>query len=247
MRKPVLEYSFFPNYYIAKKEVYKNWLCESINLSKKFTNSYGNNFELIKEQSNGQADVISKDTNYEIDFKLMISNTLKEFLSLSAPIIEEIAPGVKIYSQPRQIEQKAVLLQNSCRDINKDKLEKLRKRNDVESKEVIHFFDKVLNKSKNILLLIPLYITTIDKNLSPDEQLKTVFSELSDTLQYIYEFRCEKQPNYDTFLFYILNIPQNRKFYLVMSKFSSSGLILIDSISFFSLKSIISISEYNML
>ena len=46
----------------------------------------GGNFSLIKDQCNKQPDVIADNSGYEIDFKMMISETLKEFQSRTALI-----------------------------------------------------------------------------------------------------------------------------------------------------------------
>lgn len=116
----------------------------------------------------------------------------------------------------------------------------------MESKAVVHFFDKVLNKPKNILLFIPLYITTVNKDLSPEEQFKTILSELSQTMRYIYEYRHQKHAEYDTFLIYLINIPQYNQFELIITKFTALGFDYIDTVPLFSLKTAVSLARENM-
>lgn len=246
MRTTVLEYMFLQDFFIANKGIYEQLLCECLNKSIQMSKFVGGNFTLIDNQENGQADVVSNDTGYEIDFKLMISETLKEYQVLSAPIIKELEPSIKAAYASKPIKKKVVLLQNACRDITEQRLNELRGKHDMESKAVVHFFDKVLNKPKNILLFIPLYITTINKDLSPEEQFDLILSELSQTMRYIYEFRHQKQSEYDTFLIYLINIPQCNQFELIITKFTAIGLDYIDTVPLFSLKTAVTLAQENI-
>lgn len=97
---------FFTEFFIANKGVYEQLLCECLNKSNQMVKCFGGDFSLIENQENGQADVISKETGYEIDFKLMISETLKEYQVLSAPIIEEYAHCVKAFYTPKSIKKR---------------------------------------------------------------------------------------------------------------------------------------------
>lgn len=245
MNKAILEYGFFQHFYISDKSTYETILCECLNASKKMVEFYGGKFSLINEQSNGQSDVIAESTNYEIDFKMMISESLKEFQSRTAPIVQELASGVKAISKPEKLQKKVVLIWNSCRNMNSKKLQKLRSENDIEAKAVTHFFDKVINKKKNILLFVPVYFSTVDKSLSVEEQHEQTFKELSSSMQYIYDFRSKNCSGYDTFLVYVMNIPQRHEFIFVISIFTPNGLELIDKIQMLSLKSVFTLAIDN--
>jgi len=231
----VLQYNFFPHYYIETKDVYETILCECLNQSKKTVSLFGGKFSRITNQENKQPDVIADTSGYEIDFKMMISEQLKEFQSRTSPIAQELAPGVKSYSYPPSLKKKVVLLWNCCRNIDDNRLKELRNKRDMESKAVTHFFDKVINQDKNILLFIPVFFSTIDKNLCPEDQFKAIFQEISSTTSFIYEFRNKNKSGFDTFIIYAINIPQNKELSFVISKFTSNGLELIDTVRFFSL------------
>ena len=245
MNNSILEYSFLQHFYIADKNTYETILCECLNNSKKMLNISGGKFSLIKEQSNGQSDVKAANTGYELDFKMMISESLKEFQSRTAPIIQEIAPGVKSISKPPQLKKKVILIWNCCRNMSEKRLQELRNQKDMEGKAVTHFFDKVINQNKNILLFIPVYFTTVNKNISFEEQYENVFNEISSSTQFIYEFRNKHCTGYDTFLVYIVNIPQNKEFSFIICKYESEGLKFIDKVRMFSLKSTISLAIDN--
>lgn len=245
MSDAILEYGFLQHFYIADKNTYETILCECLNNSEKMLNISGGKFSLIKEQSNGQSDVKADNTGYELDFKMMISESLKEFQSRTAPIIQEIAPGVKSISKPPQLKKKVVLIWNCCRNMTEKRLQGLRNQKDMEGQAVTHFFDKVINQNKNILLFIPVYFTTVNKNISPEEQYANVFNEISASTQFIYEFRNKHCTGYDTFLVYIVNNPQNKEFNFVITKYESRGLEFIDKVRMFSLKSTLSLAVDN--
>ena len=162
----LLEYSFLEHFYTSSKDVYETIICECLNKSENMAQLTGGSFSLIKEQSNKQPDVASQVTGYSIDFKMIIAESLKEFQSRTAPIIQEIVPGVKSIIKPPSFKKNVLLLWNCCRNMNEERLEKLRNRRDTESKAVTHFFDKVLLTKKNILLFLPVYFSTVNKSLS---------------------------------------------------------------------------------
>ncbi len=125
MENAILQYDFFPHYYTSNKDIYEPILCECLNKSKKMIDLCGGKFSLIKNQCNKQPDVIADNSGYEIDFKMMISETLKEFQSRTAPIAQEIAPGVKAFHNPPQLKKKVVLIWNCCRNIHPSQLRRV--------------------------------------------------------------------------------------------------------------------------
>lgn len=106
MREPILKYTVMKNCYIANKTVYEAILCECLNKSVEMLKIGGGEFLLITEQGSGQPDVIVESTGYTIDFKMMISETYKEFMSRTAPVIQEFIPGVRAYSKPPSFRKK---------------------------------------------------------------------------------------------------------------------------------------------
>ena len=246
MQNAVIQYDFFPHYYISDKNTYEMILCECINKSKKMIDLCGGKFSIIVDQHNKQPDVVSDISGYEIDFKLMISETLKEFQSRTAPIAEEIAPGVKAIYNPPSLKKKVVLLWNCCRNIDDSRLQYLRTQKDMEAKAVTHFFDKVLNTNKNILLFFPVFFSTVDKSLSSEMQYETIFNEVSSTTSYIYEYRNKFCSGFDTYVIYAINIPNQNEFTLIISQCTSNGLKIIDTVRFFSLETVQKLALENM-
>ena len=242
MENAILQYDFFPHYYTSNKDIYELILCECLNKSKKMIDLCGGKFSLIKNQCNKQPDVIADNSGYEIDFKMMISETLKEFQSRTAPIAQEIAPGVKAFHNPPQLKKKVVLIWNCCRNMDDARLQYLRTQKDMEAKAVTHFFDKVINTDKNILLFIPVFFTTVDQSLSAEIQYETIHKELSETTSYINE-KCN---NYDTYIVYAVNIPNKKEFSLIIAKFTANGLEIVDRVSFFSLESVQKLAIENL-
>ena len=236
--QPVIEYAFLEHYYISPKERYENILCDLINHSSAFTKIGGGSFEQIKIQNSSQPDVIVPTSGYSLDFKLMISESLAEFRNLSRPRIVEMVPGVKIHQPGKKIKQKAVIFPNAFRDITEEQLQGYRQEKDVASKSIVRFFDKNLNISKNILVFLPLYISSVDQTLSPDLQFELIRKDFSDTLQYIHSYRSTNQPSFDTYLVYIVNIPRIRNYSFVLTQFTDSGLCVLDTVDMFSLKTV---------
>lgn len=232
-----LEYSFLEHYYTSDKHTYEKILCECLNKSENMEILTGGKFEPITDQFMKQPDVISQVTGYSIDFKMMISESLKEFQSRTAPIIQEITPGIKSISHQPTLRRKVLLLWNCCRNMTETKLNEHRNLKDGESKAIIHFFDKVLMTDKNILLFLPVYFSTVDKSISSQLQFDYIFEELSSTTNYIYEYRQQHCSSYDTFIVYIVKTTNNREPTFVIAQFTENGLQHIDKIPMFLLDS----------
>lgn len=233
-----IQYTFIEQFYTTNKKTYEPILCECLNKSKTMTTLKGGNFELIKEQSDSQPDVVSLNSGYTIDFKLMIAESLKEFQNITAPVIYEIAPGCNIIGAQKSLTKKVLLLWNCCRNMNETRLTELRQRRDEEAKSVIHFFDKLLLTPKNILIFFPIYFSTVDKTLDVQTQFQSILDELSTTTEYFYQHRQKYCPKFDTFICYLVKISDNREPYFIIAQFTNNGLNYIDTIPMFSLESI---------
>ncbi len=94
------------------------------------------------------------------------------------------------------------------------RLQYLRTQKDMEAKAVTHFFDKVINTDKNILLFIPVFFTTVDQSLPAEIQYETIHKEISATTSYIYDYRNEKSNGYDTYIVYAVNIPDKKRVFV---------------------------------
>lgn len=246
MENAILQYDLFPHYYISNKDTYESIMCECLNKSEKMSNLYGGKFSRIVDQYNKQPDVISENSGYEIDFKMMISESLKEFQSRTAPIVQEIAPGVNTFHYPPQLKKKVLLILNCCKNIDENRLQHFRKQKDMEAKAVTHFFDKVINTNKNILLFIPVFFSTVDQSFSSKKQYEIILNEISTTTSYIYDYRFKNCNGFDTFIVYAVNISTKQEFNFIIAKFTSEGLEFIDKVQFFSLESVQKIAKKHL-
>lgn len=244
MNESILKYTVLKNYYIANKKVYEHILCECLNKSTKMQSICGDTLTPITNQSSGQSDVIAKKTGFSIDFKMMIAESYKEFLSRTAPIAQHLAPGVLAYATPPQLNKKVLLLWNCCRNMTEECLNELRLCKGEESKNVLHFYDKVINCSKNILIYLPVCYETLEQGLTDEERSAIIFSELSNTTKYIYTFRMQHQPDYKTYFVYLEKF-SDCKINFVLSEFTSSGLSYIDSVDMFSLETVLQAKNEN--
>ena len=240
---PIIEYTFLQHFYISPKETYEKILCECINKGQGLKEKCGGNFVAVSDQSHGECDAVVPSTDYGLDFKLMISETLAEFLSITRPQLKEIAKGVTVTCCCDPITANVVLLPNACRNLTEERLNKYRKGHDKLSKAVVHFFDETLNTAKNILLFLPLYVTTVDKTKRTNERFAAIDAEFSDTLQYIHTYRNTKHPGLDTYFVYIVNVEKTRKSSFVISQFTTEGLRTLDVINMYSLNSVVELAE----
>ena len=236
--EPVIRFDFLEHYYIEKKERYESILCELINLSPAFQKIGGGSFSQVSIQNKSQPDVIASASGYSLDFKMMISQTLAEFRNLSKPHFVEIFPGVKVHQAGKKVKQKAVFFPSAIRDITEEQLQQYRSEKDQLSKSIVHFFDKLLNISKNILIFLPLYVSNVETSLPSDVQYERIFNEFSTTLQYIHTYRSLHQFGFDTFFVYIVKDTKNRKTSFVITQFTNTGLCLLDTIDMFSLTTV---------
>ena len=63
---------------------------------------------------------------------------------------------------------------------------------------------------KNILLFLPVYFSTVDKLLTPQLQFDYIFEELSNTTNFIYEYKQKYCSDYDTYIIYSKNCKQKK-------------------------------------
>lgn len=239
---PVVQYNFWQYFYYGDTQIYELILCECINKSEKMRAIGGGEFTRITDQPHGQNDAEAE--KYSLDFKLMVSSSLAEFQSVSSNKVYEPIEGVRMFSGGKQTSQRVVLLLNACRNINREKLDDYKNMKDAASKEVVRFFEKTLKKPKNLFIFLPAYVSSVNQELPIPEQYNVIQKDLSDTLGYIFDYRQEHQPRYDTYFSYVANIPSIKKFDIVITTFTQDGLLEIDRVNMFSLKTVQQRAQY---
>lgn len=233
---PVVQYAFLQHFYYGDTQIYESILCECINRSEKMREIGGGEFARITDQRHGQND--AETNKYSLDFKLMVSSSLAELQSVSSEKVYEPIKGVRMISGGKQTSQRVVLLLNACRNINREKLDDCKKMNDAASKEVVRFYEKTLKKPKNLFIFLPAYVSSVNQELPIPGQYNAIQKDLSDTLGYIFDYRQEHQPKYDTYFSYVVNIPSIKRFDIVITKFTTEGLLELDRVDMFSLKTV---------
>ncbi len=258
-RDSILKYNFLKFAYIDSKDHkgnnknYEYILCELLNECKDIVHYFSDvdvnnlnaseiNFEILQNQSKGEADIREAMTNYELDFKLMISNSLAEVQSKT--IYHDRKKGITVecgIDGPIEV----ISLYVACSDMTEIKLQKLRIQKNKESKSVLYFFDKVINVDKNILIFIPIYFWPIDYSCLPEKQHEIIFNKISLSTKYIYTYRNKHKPTYDTFIVYLEKINTNKKteYNFIISKCTANGLKYIGKVNMFCLKTIIDTSN----
>ncbi len=245
MINPVIQYKHFDFFYFDKKTKYESIMIECLNKSDKAVSHFGGIFEEIEDQSKGQSDAVASPSGIELDFKLVIAEDYMEFKRVTAPIVTEVLPGVKITSMPDPQEKKVLLLFNVLRNMTFAKLEEYRKSNKHEDKSVVHFFDKLLNHEKNILLFNPLLLSTVDTSLSIEEQHKIIQNEISDKCHFIYEYRNKTHPQFNTYMIYALSAPKTEEYRFIITQFTANGIVEIDSVNVYELNTMVSLYRKN--
>lgn len=245
MSEPVVQFRHFEFFYFDNKTKYEPVMIECLNKSEKAVKHFGGVFEEIKEQHKGQPDAIANPSGTELDFKLIIAEDYMEFKRATAPIVTEVLPDVKITSLPDPQEKKVLLLFNLMRNMSFDKLEECRKSRKHEDKSVVHVFDRSLNHEKKILLFVPLLFSTIDTNLSLDEQHKVILNEISDKCRFVYEYRNKTHPKYQTYMIYGLSASKREDYRFVISQFTANGVKEIDVVKVYELETMVELYHNN--
>ena len=205
---------------------------------------YGS-FSHIEKQPKGEPDAIS-DSGYAIDFKLLISPSMSKFRNTTKPRKIEIFPGIRTTNYPEPCQATVVSLFNALRGMNDDLIKDIRQNDDEISKDIVHFFDKVISKNKNILLFNPLYLNTVDKTLSIENRQSIINDEIYSCNRYIYEYRDKNFAGFDTYIVYIENFTNSwSESMFVIARFTEKNLEIIDRVQLFSLDSIKKLYDIN--
>ncbi|MBD5467322.1 MAG: hypothetical protein HDR21_04115 [Lachnospiraceae bacterium] len=203
----------------------EEYLRDFINLSKMVSEKGNERFVLRKhcEQSDGQSDIYN--SNYDLDFKILIDPKYMEGQNLLSRSITQIAPGVTAYGNSKVNGKQQACFINWCfRDKSLADLIKIQQNGSSlpEEKVIIHILEE-MSIDKHILFFLPFnfFFQGIETD---DEVAKFLIKWINDDLRGLIEYRKEKV-NKDTYISFISNQ------FFVISKEQEKELRLYDRIN----------------
>ena len=183
----------------------EEYLRDFINLSKMVSEKGNEKFVLRKhcEQSDGQSDIYNSD--YDLDFKILIDPKYMEGQNLLSRSITEIALGVTAYGNPKVNGKQQACFINWCfRDKSLADLIKIQQNgsSSPEEKVIIHVLEE-MSIDKHILFFLPFnfYFLGIE---TEDKVAKFLIKWINDDLKGLIEYRKEKVEK-DTYISFISN------------------------------------------
>lgn len=190
---------------------YELYLREFINASPFFlTKSHNKQYTPPLSEEKGQCDCESKG-GYQLDFKLLLSETMGQGKREFSPSITQVCPGVTFYGEPnitttspKYKEIDATYLHVAFRTTDFEELcsmgEKLQKRHGYERD--ISLILKDSRKPKNILFMLP-YEFYYKDGIHYEDGLSIIVSALTKDMINLVKYRKLKQPEYDTYFAFI--------------------------------------------
>lgn len=183
----------------------EEYLRDFINLSKLVTEKGNEKFILRKhcEQSDGQSDIYN--SNYELDFKILIDPKYMEGKNLLSRSITEIALGVTAYGNSEINGKQQACFINWCfRDKSLTDLIKIQQNGSSlpEEKVIIHILEE-MSIDKHILFFLPFnfFFQGIE---TEDKVAQFLIKWINDDLRGLMEYRKEKVDK-DTYISFISN------------------------------------------
>lgn len=183
----------------------EEYLRDFINLSKLVTEKGNEKFILRKhcEQSDGQSDIYN--SNYELDFKILIDPKYMEGKNLLSRPITEIAPGVTAYGNSAVNGKQQACFINWCfRDKSLADLIKIQQNGSSlpEEKVIIHILEE-MSIDKHILFFLPFnfFFQGIE---TEDKVAQFLIKWINDDLRGLMEYRKEMVDK-DTYISFISN------------------------------------------
>ena len=183
----------------------EEYLRDFINLSKMVSEKGNEKFVLRKhfEQSDGQSDIYNSD--YDLDFKILIDPKYMEGQNLLSRSITEIAPGVTAYGNSKVNGKQQACFINWCfRDKSLADLIKIQQNgsSSPEEKVIIHILEE-MSMDKHILFFLPFnfFFQGVETD---DEVAKFLIKWINDDLKGLIEYRKEKVEK-DTYISFISN------------------------------------------
>lgn len=203
----------------------EEYLRDFINLSKLVTEKKNEKFTLRnhREQSDGQSDIYN--SNYELDFKILIDPKYMEGKNLLSRSITEIAPGVTAYGNSEISGKQQACFINWCfRDKSLADLIKIQQNGSSlpEEKVVIHILEE-MSIDKHILFFLPFnfFFQGIE---TEDKVAQFLIKWINDDLRGLMEYR-KKKVDKDTYISFISNQ------FFVISKEQEKELSLYDMVN----------------
>lgn len=184
----------------------EEYLRDFINLSKLVSEKKNEKFTLRKhhEQSDGQSDIYNSD--YELDFKILIDPQYMEGINLLSKSVTEIAPGVTAYGNSKINGKQQACFVNRCfRDKSLTDLKKIQQNGAFslpEEKVIIHILEE-MSIDKNILFFLP--FNFYYQGIETDDRVAKFLTEwINNDLKGLIEYRKEKVAK-DTYISFISN------------------------------------------
>lgn len=189
---------------------YEIYLRDFINSSAYFLKKSNNEpYTAPTSEECGQCDCIS--SNYQLDFKLLLSETMGQGKREFSRSITKICDGVTFYGEPQKTskdpdykEIKATYFHTVFRTYNFKKIcEIAETKNKQHSKERdIYLLLKSSRKPKNILYMLPYEFYYTD-NILHENGRSEIISALTSDFKNLLRYRKSKQPQYDTYIAFI--------------------------------------------
>ena len=202
----------------------EEYLRDFINVSKLVKENKNEKFILRKhhEQSDRQSDIYNSE--YELDFKILIDPNYMEGKNLLSRSITEIAPGVTAYGNSKVNGKQQACFINWCfRDKSLNDLKKIQQNGSSlpEEKVIIHILEE-MSIDKHILFFLPFnfFFQGIE---TEDKVAKFLIKWINDDLRGLIEYRKEKVDK-DTYISFISNQ------FFVISKEQEKELKLYDMV-----------------
>lgn len=213
------------NFIIGHPADNEEYLRDFINLSKLVTEKENEEFTLRKhcEQSDGQSDIYN--SNYELDFKILIDPKYMEGKNLLSKSITEIAPGLTAYGNSKVNGKQQACFINWCfRDKSLTDLKKIQQNGSSlpEEKVIIHILEEMFI-DKHILFFLP-FNFSFQGVETEDKVAEFLIKWINDDLKGLIEYRKEKVER-DTYISFISNQ------FFVISKAHEKELRLYDMVN----------------
>lgn len=180
---------------------YEIYLRELINSSTYFLDKGKSAYSGPLSEEAGQCDAISKE--YELDFKLLDSQTrlMADSILRKQPMV--LAPGVVAYTECKNPggKVKATRLHVAMRGLSVDDLVNIRhaKTNRTNVQNDIPQILEVVEVKKHILMLFP-YIFSFEQELHSEGPIETIRVAMDDVFGNLFLYREKISPGFDTYL-----------------------------------------------
>ena len=180
---------------------YELYLRELINSSTYFLNKGRSRYRKPLSEEASQCDALSEE--YELDFKLLDSQTklMADSILKKRPAV--LAPGLMAYTECKKPGGKvmATNLHVAIRGLSVNDLKKIRrtKTNHTSIKNDIPQVLEVTEVKKNVLMLFP-YIFSFKQEAHPTKPIETIGSAMNNDFRNLFLYREEQSPGFDSYL-----------------------------------------------